>query len=330
MLFSLALTCAVVVSMHGGTVDARRRPAPTPTPSPVPTPSPTPLPTPPGFDIRMSHLTDELTAIAKTAPGNLGIAVFDPASDTHISIHGDKAFPLANDFQLAVALAAFHLADERKIRLDLLVPIVASSIHRGHSPIAEQYPQGNVSLPMWKLIRAMIVDGDTTATDLVLQAIGDPSDVQNVLNNYKVAGFTIRKTQADLYQDALDKRTFAKGGDNAGTPDGLAALLLGTSELKYLSLDSNTEFVLDLSQSHVGDTRLRSGFPAHTVFAHKTGSTDAYDGTADATNDAGLLLLPDGHRIAIVAMLSESTADTPTREALLASIGKAVYTAFVP
>ncbi len=327
--FSLALACAAVFAVNGGDVEARR-PAPTPTPSPVPTPTPTPLPTPPGFDVRMSRLTETLTAIAKSAPGNMGIAVFDPASETHVSIHGDKAFPLANTYQLALALAAFHLADERKLRLDQLIPIGPAEIRRGHSPIADQYPQGNVSLPLWKLVRSVLADGDTTASDLVMRLIGDPSDVQNVLNNDKLAGFTIRKTQADLYQDAIDKRTFAKGGDNAGTPDGLAALLLGAADLKDLSLDSTTEFVLDLSEAHVGDSRLRAGLPAHAGFAHKSGSTDPYDGTTDATNDAGLLLLPDGHRIAIVVMLSESTADASTRDALFATIGKAVYTAFVP
>jgi hypothetical protein len=43
-----------------------------------------------------------------------------------------------------------------------------------------------------------------------------------------------------------------------------------------------------------------------------------------------LLTTPDGHRIAIVAFLSESPADEDARDAVLAAVGKAVYTAFVP
>jgi beta-lactamase class A len=329
--FTLALACAAAFSVHGGAVDARRpAPTPTPTPTPIPTPSPTPLPTPPAFPERMTHLNEQLVAIAQSAPGNVGIAVYDPATDTHLAVHGDKAFPLASVSKLALALAAFHEVDERKLSLDLSVQISAGDIRRGHSPIADEYPQGGVSLPLWKLVRAMLVDSDSTASDLVLRLLGGPEDVENVLNYEKLAGFSIRKSEYDLYQDAITKRTFARGGDNAGTPDGVAALLIGVSDFKFLSLDSTTELLLDLAQAHTGDTRLRAGFPPRAIFAHKTGTSDTYDGVTDATNDAGLLTLPDGHRIAVVAFLSQSSADAATRDALFASIGKAVYTAFAP
>jgi beta-lactamase class A len=329
--FTLALACAAALSVHGGAVDARRpAPTPTPSPTPIPTPSPTPLPTPPAFPERMTHLSDELVALAQSAPGNLGIAVYDPATDTHLAVHGDKAFPLASDYELAVALAAFHEADERKINFDLSVPVGAGDMRRGHSPLADEYPQGGVSLPLWKLVRAMLVDNDNTASDLVLRILGGPQDVQNVLNYEKLAGFSIRKSEYDLYEDAVAKRTFARGGDNAGTPDGVAAMLIGVSDLKLLSLDSTTEMLLDLAQARTGDTRLRAGFPPRAFFAHKAGTSDTYDGITDATNDAGLLTLPDGHRIAVVAFLSQSSADAATRDALFATIGKAVYTAFVP
>ena len=312
--FSVALAFAAIFSTHGRVVEARRA-APTPSPAPSPTPTPTPLPTPPGFDARIARLGDQLNAIAKTTPGTIGIAVFDQATDTHVSVHGDTPFPLAETYDLAVALTAFHRADERKLDLNRLVPVSANDLRRGYSPIAERYPKGGVSLPLWKLLRAMLVDGDTTATGLVVRAIGDSNDVRHALDALKLAGFSTRKTS---------------GTENAGTPDGVAALLLGTANLKYLSLDSTTEFLLDLSLSHAGDSRLRAGFAPHTPFGHRAGSTEARDGTAGTANDAGLLTLPDGHRVAIVVFVSASTTDGATRDAVFENIAKLVYAAFAP
>jgi beta-lactamase class A len=328
-LFTLAVLSAGMVCVRGGPAEARR-PQPSPTPTVMPTPSPTPVPTPPPFATRMATLNEELVAIAHAAPGNLGIAVYDPESDTHISVHGDKSFPLASTYKLAIALAAFHEADERKISLDALVPMQPSDVRHGHSPLAEQYPQGGVSFPLWKLVHDMIAESDSTASDLVLKALGDTSDVQDTLNYFSIAGFSIKKSDAQLYDESLAHKTFARGGDNAGTPDGMAALLIGAANLKFVSLDSSTEFVLDLAQAHTGDNRLRAGLPAGVRFAHKAGTSATFDGMTDATNDAGLLTTPDGHRIAIVAFLSESPADEDTRNAVLASVGKAVYSAFVP
>jgi beta-lactamase class A len=328
-LFTLALLYAAIPCIHGGPADARR-PQPSPTPTLVPTPSPTPVPTPPPFAARMANLSEQLAGIAREAPGNLGIAVYDPASDTHIAVHGDKSFPLASTYKLAIALAAFHASDERKINLDAMVPMQPGDIRHGHSPLAEQYPQGGVSFPLWMLVRDMIAESDNTASDLVLRSIGDAADVQNTLNYYNIAGFSIKKSEADLYDESLAHKTFAHGGDNAGTPEGMAALLIGVSDLKLLSLDSTTEFLLDLAQAHTGDNRLRAGLPPNVRFAHKSGTSATFGGMTDATNDAGLLTLPDGHRIAVVAFLSESSADDDARNAVLASVGKAVYSAFVP
>jgi beta-lactamase class A len=330
MVFSLALMLGAVATFTGTQPVLARRPTPSPSPTAIPTPSPTPVPTPPPFAARMVTLNEELVAIARAAPGNLGIAVYDPESDTHIAVHGDKSFPLASTYKLAIALAAFHEADERKISLDTLVAMQPSDLRHGHSPLAEQYPQGGASFPLWKLVHDMIAESDNTATDMVLRAIGDTSDVQQTLNYFSIAGFSIRKSEADLYDESLAHKTFAHGGDNAGTPDGMAALLIGVANLKFLSLDSSTEFVLDLAQAHTNDNRLRAGLPAAARFAHKAGTSATFDGMTDATNDAGLLTTPDGHRIAIVAFLSESPADEATRDAVLASVGKAVYSAFVP
>jgi beta-lactamase class A len=58
---------------------------------------------------------------------------------------------------------------------------------------------------------------------------------------------------------------------------------------------------------------------------HKTGTSGVRDGVAAATNDMGLMVLPDGRRLALAVFVTDSKADEATREATIARIAKAAY-----
>ena len=61
--------------------------------------------------------------------------------------------------------------------------------------------------------------------------------------------------------------------------------------------------------------------------AHKTGSSGATNGIAAATNDIGIVTLPDGRHLAIAVFVSDSKADAATRDAVIARIAKAAWDA---
>jgi beta-lactamase class A len=67
--------------------------------------------------------------------------------------------------------------------------------------------------------------------------------------------------------------------------------------------------------------------PSGVRVAHNSGTSDVDDGVAHATNDIGLIPLPDGRRIAIAVFITDSTADQDAREQVIARIGKAAYEA---
>jgi beta-lactamase class A len=73
--------------------------------------------------------------------------------------------------------------------------------------------------------------------------------------------------------------------------------------------------------------RLEGDLPAGVRVAHKSGTSDVDNGVAHATNDIGLIPLPDGRRIAIAVFVTDSTADEATRERVIARIARAVYDA---
>jgi beta-lactamase class A len=58
---------------------------------------------------------------------------------------------------------------------------------------------------------------------------------------------------------------------------------------------------------------------------HKAGTSDTGNGVTYATNDIGLITLPDGRRMAIAVFITDSTADEATRDSVIARIAKAAY-----
>jgi len=179
-------------------------------------------------------------------------------------------------------------------------------------------------------LRAMLIDSDNTASDALLRELGGPGAVDAFLTKANVAGFDIRKSEADLYADAAADLTFARGGDNSATPNAVANLLLGLATQEFTHLDSTNELLQLLSETRTGEHGLRAGFPADADFAHKSGTSATFGGATDATNDAGILTLADGRRVIVVALLGESRADLATREATLAGVARAVYRAYAP
>jgi beta-lactamase class A len=277
----------------------------------------------------LERLRDELEALARAAPGRLGASVFDVTTGARASVRGDDAFPLAGTAKLAVALAAFRRADQHRLDLNALVLVTAADLRHG-SAIALAHPRGNVYLSNWMLIEAMLANGDNTATDVLLGELGGPDALQTFLDKLGTHGFRYRKSEADAYADAHAGRTFARGADNAGTPSGVADLLAELVQVHYLSLGSTNEMLSMLLATQSGSEGLAAGLPPGASLAHEAGSGYPVDGVTGATNDAGILTLPDGRRIVIVAFLASARGDAAERNAVLARVARAAYDAFGP
>jgi beta-lactamase class A len=72
-------------------------------------------------------------------------------------------------------------------------------------------------------------------------------------------------------------------------------------------------------------TRLRGLLPAGSEVAHKTGSSGSRDGVSAATNDIGLITLPDGRHLAVAVFLRDSKASDEARDAVIARVARAAW-----
>jgi len=112
-------------------------------------------------------------------------------------------------------------------------------------------------------------------------------------------------------------------------PAGAVELLRRLGDHSPLTAE-HTQLLLGwLKDSPTGAHRMKAGLPAGTVLMHKTGTSGVRDGMAAATNDIGLVELPDGRRLALAVFVTDSQADDTTREAVMARIARAAYLAAV-
>jgi beta-lactamase class A len=77
--------------------------------------------------------------------------------------------------------------------------------------------------------------------------------------------------------------------------------------------------------STTGPKRLKGLLPKGTAVAHKTGTGGTQSGSTSATNDIGIIYLPNGNHLAVAVFVSDSSADEKTRESVIARIAKASW-----
>jgi beta-lactamase class A len=80
-----------------------------------------------------------------------------------------------------------------------------------------------------------------------------------------------------------------------------------------------------------GTKKIKGLLPAAAVIAHKTGSSGTdEEGLTAASNDVGIMTLPDGAHVAIAVFVTDAKADESMCEAIIARIARAVWDAHTP
>jgi beta-lactamase class A len=258
-----------------------------------------------------------LQAIAEPAGGTVGFAAVELETGRTLGLSRDKPFPMQSVFKLPIAIELLHQVDAEKIALDQEILLVADDAREGAT--------GTIVVPsrttVRKLLEAMVVSSDNVACDRLLALVGGPQVVDARMRSHVVEGITIRFSEREMT---------AGKGDNTATPAAVATLL-GAMARKWLGLLPASAKILEdlLFQVGTGAKRIKGALPPGTPVAHKSGTSRTQDGRTDATNDVGIVSLPNGNRIAIAVFVHGSPADEPTREGTIAKLARAVYDTFL-
>ena len=268
-----------------------------------------------------SALQEHIVQIAGAAKGRVGVlATVLETGDTIVSLNAHDHFPMQSVYKLPISMAVMKQVDAGRIKLDQKVSVTKSDfVGAGqYSPIRDRNPNGT-QLTVSELIWFAISESDGTASDVLMKLAGGPQVVQAYLTELGIADWKIVDTESALGRDhSLQFR-------NSATPDAAVALLRALHEKRGLSESSQTLLLKCMIDSKPGAKRLKGLLPTGTIVAHKTGTSGTEKGTTAATNDIGIITLPNGRHLAIAVFVSESSAEEATREGVIAQVAQAVW-----
>jgi beta-lactamase class A len=272
---------------------------------------------------RFDNLRDSVTQIAALAKGHVGVsAMILETGETVAALNPRDHFPMQSVYKLPISMAVMQQLDAGKIKLEQKVAVTKSDFVRAgqHSPIRDRNPDG-AEITVNELIRFAIAESDGTASDVLMKLAGGAQAVQKYLTDLSVNDLIVLNTEKEIGQDwQVQYRNFS-------TPDAAVALLRALHEKRGLSESSQAIILKYLVESTPGAKRLKGLLPAGTTVAHKTGTSGAQKGVTAATNDIGIITLPNGKHLAIAVFVSDSPTDEATREDVIAKIAKAVWDA---
>lgn len=266
-------------------------------------------------------LNKTIATIAQRAQGRVGVYAQVLETGDTLGYHADERFPMQSVFKFPITMAALAQVDKGKWKLTDSILILPSDYFTGsYSPIHDKYPQGNEKLPLADIMQYAVAESDNTACDVLLRLLGGPSKVKKYLHHIDVKHVVVANPEKEIQRDWKTQY------QNHATPEAMGKLLRTFYTKNALSDSSKNRLLQWMTQSGTGPKRIKGQLPEATVVAHKTGTsgTNAAGITA-ATNDVGIITMPNGHHLVLVVFVSDSPASLDVRESVIAAIAKTAY-----
>lgn len=264
-----------------------------------------------------NELRDQIEQISHAAQGRVGVTATVLETGETVTLNENQRFPMQSVYKFPIAMAVLAQVDQGKLKLDQKIRVEASDVVQG-SRILDEKLQG-MEFSLAELLKYMVSESDNTACDVLLRLVGEPKIVTQYLRGLGVNDIVVANTEKELGQDtAVQYRNYA-------TPDAAVVFLRAFHEGKGLSKSSQALLRRLMTETSTGNKRIKGLLPDGTVVAHKTGTSSTVNGVTAATNDVGLVTLPNGRHMALAVFVSDSRSDDATREAVIAKVARAAW-----
>jgi beta-lactamase class A len=264
-------------------------------------------------------LRQQIRMIAEDAHGKVSVACSLPGTAVNCDLNPTSHPPMQSVFKLPLVLTLLHQLEQGKFRLDQPITFRTSDliVPKPYSPLQDKYPQAGVDVPLRELMQMTVSLSDNTAADILLRLVGGPKIVGDYVSSLGVRGFHLRDSERALHRDKrLQYRNWFE-------PRGAVQILRTISDHSPLTAEHRALLLEWMTNTPA--SRLGVDLPSGTKVAHKMGTSGVDRGVAAATNDIGLITLPDGRQLAIAVFVTDSTADAEVRNRVISRIGRAVY-----
>lgn len=259
--------------------------------------------------------------ISRQANGIVGVGVMDLKTRETLLINQDHKFPMQSTFKFPLAIAVLDLVDKGTLKIDQKIHVKKAQLDQEtHSPMRDKHPNQDFDMAVGELLSYSVSESDNNACDILFELAGGTKKVNDYIHSLGVKDIAIVATEREM------KAGWDVQYTNYARPSAYLQLLQIAYERRTLSKASHDFLWKTLTEGPTGLKRIKGQLPKGTEVAHKTGTSGTSDkGIAAATNDAGIIKLPNGKAIAVVVFVSDAAADIDTRELVIARIAKAVW-----
>lgn len=261
------------------------------------------------------RFAEDMKQLESKSGGRLGVAVLDTRDGSLLGHRGDERFPMCSTFKLLAAAAVLKGSGDDLAGLRRRVRFEKPDLVT-YSPETEKHVGGD-GMSLAEVCEAAVTLSDNTAGNLMLKNIGGPEGLTAFARSLGDQVTRLDRTEPDLNE--------AVPGDMRDTtsPNAMAAtvrkLLLGDA----LNAAARDQLARWLVANKTGDARLRAGLPRTWRVGDKTGT-----GRLGTSNDVAIVWPTNRPPLIIACYLTGATVDAAGQNETIASVGRAVGSAF--
>ncbi|MBC8986313.1 class A beta-lactamase, subclass A2 [Pedobacter sp. N36a] len=272
-----------------------------------------------------ADLKKTIKTIASRHPAKIGFAVIDLQSGDTIDFNGKAHFPMQSAYKFHLALAVLKQVDEGKLKLDQQIFVTAKDLlPNPWSPMREKYPHGNVSITLAEILSYSVSQSDNNGCDMLFRLIGGSSAVHQFIHSVGIQDVARVATEEEMHMN--QKIQFK----NWSTSFSAVQLLKLFYDNKMLSKSSG-DLLLDIMMKTIsGPNKIKGLLPKVTIVAYKMDSSGTNSaGVTVASNDIGIVSLPDGKNFAIAVFVSMTNEEEKVTDQIIPEFTKGAWNYFL-
>jgi beta-lactamase class A len=188
------------------------------------------------------------------------------------------------------------------------------------SPLREKYPAGEVVIPLRDILAFTVSKSDNNGCDILFRMVGGTAAVEQFYHNLGYGQISVKATEEEMHKE------YSAQFSNWTTPWQTVCILRDFYQGKLITGRQYDLLWEQLVKTETGSGRIKALLPPEVTVAHKTGSSGMNSqGISAATNDVGIICLPDGRHIALAVFIVESREKPDINERIIAEIARKVY-----
>lgn len=270
-----------------------------------------------------SIISDTISEIVASYPGEIGVAVIIDDSDT-VAVNNRNIYPMMSVFKVHQALALCDDFDRRGISLDTLITIRRDELDpHTWSPMMKDYPDSGFSLTVKDLLRYTLRQSDNNASNLMFGRLLGVEETDSFISTVILRrDFRIAYTEAEMSAD--HRRAYS----NSTSPLGAAELINRLFTDSLVSRDKQDFIMRTLGECETGKDRIAAPLLDRegVSIAHKTGSGYINEeGVLAAHNDVAYICLPNGTRYSLAVFVKDFKGNETQAAKAIAHVSAAVY-----